>query len=178
MSHSTTLRRSFAVVFAFACLATQVSAQEAPAGPDRGGFTLLLNLGVGFQHDAWFGETKTGLGGLNLGIGGFLTDDLALLFRASGTVADYDGVTQTSGVGAASLQYWATDQLSLEGGVGMGFWDAEGTNDRGAGIVLAVGYAFANRGKHNFSIGVEYAPAFTDPEMVHNVGIVFGWQLL
>jgi hypothetical protein len=25
---------------------------------------------------------------------------------------------------------------------------------------------------------VEYAPALTDPQIVHNVGVVFGWQLL
>lgn len=170
--------RVLGIVLMLFAVATHGSAQEASSGPERGGFTLLLNLGVGLQHDAWIGTTETGLGGLNLGIGGFVSDNLALLFRASGTTADYGGISQTSGVGAVSAQYWATDKLSLEGGVGFGFWTVEGSNDTGAGIVLAAGYSVFNRGKHNLSIGVEYAPAFTDPDTVHNIGIVFGWQLL
>jgi len=150
---------------------------------DRGGFTLLLTLGAGYQNDAALSESAWGLGGLNLGIGGFLNEDLALMFRVSGTNVSYDvtgggSVSQVSGVGGVGVQYWPNDKVNVEGAVGMGFWDLEGTSDQSFGLILGAAYAFFNSGKHNLQVGLEYAPAFTDPDTVHNLGIVFGWQFL
>jgi hypothetical protein len=167
------------IVLTLAMLAGSMApgaAQET--APNRSGFTLLLNLGVGFQHDQFIGSTESGLGGINLGLGGFVSDDTALLFRVSGTNVSYDGVWQTSGMGGAAVQYWVDDKLHLEGGAGVGFWDVEGVNESGLGLMLGAGYSIWNNAGHNLYIGVEYAPAFTDPDTVHNVGIVFGWQLL
>lgn len=145
---------------------------------DRGGFTLVLDLGLGLQHDAAIGTTESGLAGINLGIGGFLTDRLALLFRASGTNVAYGPVRQVSGTAAPALQYWASDRLSLTGGVGMGFWSVEDFNESGLGLVVGVHYAIWQSGRHSLFLGVDYAPAFTEPETVHNLGFLFGWQLL
>ena len=39
---------------------------------DRGGFTALVDVGVGIQSDSSIEETAVGLSGLNFGIGGFL----------------------------------------------------------------------------------------------------------
>jgi len=161
---------------------TLCHAQTGQMAPQRGGFTLLLSLGVGIQKDQAFDKSETGLAGLNLGIGGFLNEDLALMFRVSGTSADYASssasLSQISGVGGAAVQYWLNDRFNLEGGAGVGFWDIEGTQDSSFGLILGTGFVFFNRGKHNLQLGVEYAPAFTDPETVHNVGVVLGYQLL
>jgi hypothetical protein len=164
-------------IVALACLAAAGSAQQAT--PDRSGFTLLLNIGVGIQRDEFFGVTETGLGGLNLGLGGFVDENLALLFRTSGTNVSYDGGRQTSGTAGATLQYWVNDRVNVEGGVGIGFWNFEnGGDDTGLGLVLGAAYSIWNNERHSLSVGIEYAPAFTDPETVHNFGLVFGWQLL
>ncbi len=173
---------SRAVVIALAVLTlgifpVQTSAQ-AEASPDRGGFTMLLALGVGRQNDLALPEAKTALAGLNLGLGAFLTDDLALWFRASGTTADYDVFQQTSGVGAPVLQYWVNDKFNIEGGVGVGFWTIEDTNEAGLGVMAGLGFVIFNSGRHNLQIGVEYAGAFMEPETIHNMGLTFGWQLL
>jgi hypothetical protein len=173
--------RTFAVALAVLTLAFapgDVASQDA--APDRSGFTMLLSLGVGRQDDGALPEAKTALAGLNLGLGGFLTSDLALWFRASGTTAQYDefGFNQTSGFGGPVLQYWVTDKVNLEGGVGAGFWTIEDENDAGLGIMLGAGFVFFNSGRHNLQVGLEYAGAFVDPETIHNVGINFGWQLL
>jgi hypothetical protein len=149
----------------------------AEATPERTGFTLLLNLGIGIQRDAFLEETNTGLGGLNLGIGGFVTDRTAVLFRVSGTNVDLGGVRQLSGFVGPSLQYWPEDRVALEGGVGIGFWSIEEGEETGLGLLLGASYAVIQNARHSFSVGVEYAPAFTDPDAVHNLGIVFGWQL-
>jgi hypothetical protein len=161
-------------LFTILTLAVPVSGQ----GPDRSGFTMILDVGIGLQKDAAFPESEVGIGGINLGLGGFVNENTAVLFRASGTTVDYGGVTQTSGVGGPAVQYWVDERLAIEGGIGLGFWDVSGTDDTGLGVILAASYALWNRGSHNLFIGAEYAPAFTDPETVHNFGIVFGWQLL
>lgn len=154
-------------------------AAQAPAGEqNREGFTLILDLGLGFQRDEFIGTTETGLGGLNLGIGGFVTEDLALMLRISGTNVDYGGLPQVSGFGGPALQYWPNDRLGLTGGVGMGFWEALGVDDTGLGLVFGAQYAILRRTGYNLFLGVDYAPAFTDPATVHNFAILFGWQLL
>jgi hypothetical protein len=148
------------------------------SGPDRGGLTLILDLGLGFQHDGFFGRTERGWGGLNFGIGGFLTDDAALMFRVSGTTVTYGAVQQSSGVFGPALQYWTSDRFFITGGVGVGLWGVDGATDGGLGFILGGGYALLNSGKHNLQLGMEYAPAFTAPEAVHNFSITVGWQLL
>jgi hypothetical protein len=163
------------------CFALPAASQER-ATVDRGGFTLLLNAGIGFQHDNYLGSTETGFAGLNLGIGGFLTRDVALVFRASATTVDYSGLGQTSGVGGPAVQVWLSDRLHLEGGGGIGFWSLRGfggrSSDPAFGVILGAGYALISHGRQTLRIGVEYAPAFTQPGVVHNLGISVGWQLL
>ena len=153
----------------------------AQTSPDRGGFTFLANLGAGIQHDTAIEETGVGVGGVNFGIGGFVTPNLAILGRYSGTSVSYDtpvgDIGQISGVFAPTLQYWAGDKVYLEGGVGAGVWVAEDESNSGLGLILGAGFTVWNRGKHNLQLGVEYAPAFTDPGTVHNFGITFGYQL-
>lgn len=141
----------------------------------------MVNLGAGIQNDTGIEETAVGLAGANLGLGGFVTPNLAIMARVSGTNVSYDtifgDIAQVSGVLAPTLQYWANDRVSLEGGVGMGFWNAEGESSTGVGLILGVGFTLFNRGKHNLQLGLEYAPAFTEPGSVHNFGITFGYQL-
>ena len=152
----------------------------AQSDPERSGFTLLLSLGLGMQRDGAFSESQTGLAGLNLGIGGFLSERTALWFRASGTNVSYDTdfgrFRQTSGFGGPAVQHWVNDRFALEGGVRRGLWAGEGTSESGLGLMLGATYAIWTNGGHNLSLGLEYAPAFTDPETVHNFGLVFGWQ--
>lgn len=171
------LRKSL-LVATVVLVATAMEASAQDMAPNRSGFTLLLNTGVGFQHDAFFGETETGVAGINLGIGGFLSPNMALMFRASGTNVKYFDIWQTSGTGGASLQYWVNDKLHIEGGVGAGFWDFDDAHESALGLILAAGYSIWNNAGHNLYVGLEYAPAFTDPDTIHNFGIVFGWQLL
>ena len=57
---------------------------QAATQRTRGGFTVLLNLGIGVQNDSGL-DAATGLAGLNLGIGGFVNEKMAVLGRFSGT---------------------------------------------------------------------------------------------
>jgi hypothetical protein len=151
---------------------------------DRGGFTALLDIGVGVQNDTAIHETGVGFAGLSGSAGGFLTRDLALMFRLSGTSVSYDfgaagDYGQTSGVFGPAIQYWVSDRVNIEAGAGWGFWRADTDEDEtGLGLILGAGVTIFNRGKHNLQFGVQYSPAFTDPGTIHNVGFTFGYQFL
>jgi len=167
-------------------LAQDEKAATKPAEVDRGGFTLLLTMGLGLQNNGWIEESGVGLGGLNLGIGGFVSPDLAVMFRASGTNVDFDrskyfnvSTNFVSGVGGVSVQYWANNVVNLEGGAGFAFANADpGPDDSGFGLIAAIGFSFWHKGKHSLQFGIEYAPVFLDSGNVHNVCFTFGWQLL
>ena len=151
------------------------------AQPARGGFTFLVNLGVGVQRDSGFENTAVGWAGLNIGVGGFLNEKMAALFRTSGTnvvhsVGGLGEARQTSGVAAGSLQYWISDRFTIEGGLGLGFWRIEDETERGLGAIVGAGAVLLNRGRHNVLANVEYVPAFTDPAAVHNLGFTIGYQ--
>ncbi len=160
--------------------------QQASVGPDRGGFTLLVSLGAGVQNDTAIEESGFGLGGLNLGIGGFLKNDVALMFRVSGTNVKLtfseagfeESFDQVSGVGAVSVQYWVNDRFNIEAGPGLGFWSTDGGDDTGFGLFAGAGLTVLNKGRHNLQLGIEYAPAFTEGGAVHNAGLTLGYQLL
>ena len=152
----------------------------AQTSPDRGGFTFNVDLGFGMQNDTALEESGTGLAGLNVGVGGFFRPNLAIMGRFSGTNVSYEtpaaDFSQTSGVVAPILQYWTSDKVYVQGGVGLGWWRVDEDSDRGLGLILGAGYTVWNRGKHNLQVGVEYSPAFTETA-VHNFGITFGYQL-
>lgn len=173
------------VILALAVLALSSADSLAQTVPDRQGFTLLLDVGAGIQHDTAVESTAIGLAGVNLGIGGFVTPDLAIMGRISTTTGTHEvetffgdvDFTQISGVVGAVVQYWPSDRVNVEVGGGSGLWTTEGDSDTGLGLILGAGFTVFNRGKHNLQIGVEYLPVFTDGA-IHNFGITFGYQLL
>ena len=162
---------------------TTVFAGTRAFAQDRGGFTALIDMGVGVQTDTSLEETEVGLAGLSGGVGAFLTRDFALMFRFSGTNVVYDfgsvgKYRQVSGVAAPTVQYWISDQFNIEAGAGVGFWSGADESETGLGLILGAGVTILNRGKHNLQIGVHYTPAFIDPGSIHNVGFTFGYQFL
>ena len=152
----------------------------APAAASNArGFTVMANIGVGFEHDFFYGGAA-GLAGLNFGIGGFITPKIALLFRWSRTVVQFSdpGISQGSAVVGATLQYWLNSRLAVEAGGGLGSWyDETGASDASGGLILGVSYIVWEHGAHHLVAGAEYAPVFTDGK-VHNVGITFGYQFV
>jgi hypothetical protein len=149
----------------------------AQAAVERHGFTILVNLGVGIQHDMSFEETAVGLGGANLGIGAFVNNKLAILGRFSGTNVTYDlSGQQVSGVFGGTVQYWLSDLFHIEAGGGMGFWNWDFDSEVGTGLILGAGVTVFDRGHHNLQVGAEYAPVFTDSANIHNFCITFGYQ--
>jgi hypothetical protein len=151
---------------------------------NRGGFTLLLSMGYGLQNGAVGEGTSEGLDGLNLGIGGFVSKDVALMFRISGTSVTHDnppGYGQTdviSGVAAFDVQWWASERLNFEFGGGLGLLSIGSYDSQGLGLLACVGYSVLLRGKYSLQIGIEDALMFNDDYSVQNVGFNLGFQFL
>lgn len=170
---------SFAPVSGPSATATASVSRSTPAqaAVERHGFTILVNLGVGIQHDMSFEETAVGLGGANFGIGAFVNNKLAILGRFSGTNVNYDlSGQQVSGVFGGTVQYWLSDLFHIEAGGGMGFWNWDFDSEVGTGLILGAGVTVFDRGHHNLQVGAEYAPVFTDSANIHNFCITFGYQ--
>ncbi len=106
--------------------------QSAPSQklelPQREGLTLELGIGASVMAldnaPAEAARDNVGLAPLSLGIGGFLSPDVALTFRMTGTSSFRDrgaGLEQTVlGFYGPSLQYFVSDDLFVSGGVGLG----------------------------------------------------------
>ena len=143
--------------------------------------TVLVNLGAGVQTDTFFDETAAGLSGFNVGAGWFLNEKYAVLFRTSTTYVAYDDeiighYAQLSGVVGGTVQYWLTDRLSAEGGLGMGYWRSDEGSERDLGMILGASWVILDRGRHDFTVGFEYAPAYLASGTVHNYGFTVGYQ--
>jgi hypothetical protein len=159
--------------------------------PERGGFTILVNLGVGIQrlHIAGESDSATGLAGANVGVGGFVNPKLAVLGRFSGTNVIYEGddFRVIAGVVGATTQIWVHERFAIETGGGLGFVrGAEGNiQETGFGLILGASAVVFRSGKHNLLAGFEYAPVFFNDETdvffgesfsMHNFGFTFGYQ--
>ncbi len=97
-------------------------------GPSRRGLTV--ELGVGLSHTTfdsaptYAATAPIGLAPINLGVGGFVSRDLALSFRATGTSTFRDrgfGIEQTVlAFYGLSAQVFLTDRVFVSGGLGLG----------------------------------------------------------
>lgn len=164
---------------------------QPPPGPQRSGFTLELSLGLGFTQTeervrcaSGAGLTCpdpgyaifVGLAPLAVGIGGFITESFALLFRASGTsFFDSDRLIVLGHYGIAA-QLWPADWLMLSIGPALAlFGDLEGNSDFGFGVDARIGFSFLTLTHHSFRVALELFPSFFE-EFVMGESIVFEWQ--
>jgi hypothetical protein len=142
---------------------------------NRNGMTLELNLGVGFMWATSEGEEsdkKVALGGLDLGVGGWLSNRLALTIRIAGvTYTETEGDTDlrwTTGFLGPSAQYWLDNNFWIGGGVGAGVVavsvnDGEDSDSEvGLGLDLRAGYTFGIGSEHSWNLSVELNPSFVE----------------
>lgn len=167
-------------------LATPAWAQsESPSRFDRSGFTAGLSIGLGATNtspDEGEGETKLGLAGLNLDLGGYVTPQLAALVRFSGTQFSVDLGSSSEQFVNAFLgivgQYWISDQLALEGGVGFAVYGPSAFGD--SEIDPETGFAITGRGTYRLAGGwqgsLELTPSFYDSATITGTALLIGYQ--
>lgn len=186
------------LLFPFLCAV--LCAQSALA-QDRGGFTFITTIGYGLQSNGEFavydyssgdshtygGSTYSALAGLNLGIGGFVAKDTALMLRFSGTAftAKYlnsgrseDETIVTSGAVVLGVQHWRTERFNWEAGVGYGVYTTEHVDEVGLGLMVGAAYSFYQYKKLSLQLGIEDAVYAGHTQTVNSLGFCFGLQLL
>ncbi len=110
------------------------------------GLTFEADLGVGLIHRSSTGTliaaTEVSFGGLDIGVGGWISEDLALSFRISSETSTH----YASAFLGPSLQFWFDHHLWASVGVGLGVAGGDGIDDNdlwfGGGLGLAVFGAF------------------------------------
>jgi hypothetical protein len=155
--------------------------------PHREGFTLDLGLGLGYTNVAADpgGVQNFGLAPLSISLGGFLSRDVALAFRAAGTSyfrdAPRSGIRQViNGFYGGIVQVWPSDDIMIRGGAGLAIYgDNPGLGGGGLlggyGFDAGFGYAFANFTHHSLRIAFDVFPSYY--EKFPTSGLVVGSAL-
>jgi hypothetical protein len=154
----------------FAPYVAPVYTPPPPTPTFHRGTTFEANLGIGFIHASAGGvsdNSNAALGGLDLGVGGWLSDHLALTVRIAGLTYSEGGGRFTDAFFGPSLQYWFDDHLWAGGGAGLGVLavgatDSQANSDSvgGFSLDLRAGYSFASSSAHTFNISVELNPGW------------------
>jgi hypothetical protein len=168
-------------------------APASNAAAFRQGMTVELNLGAGLvwaRNEGQDSDTEKALAGLDLGVGGWLNNKMALSGRIAGaTFSPQDGVRFTSAFFGPSLQYWTDDHFWLGGGAGVAIAAVhlDGATQQpdpqtGFGLDLRAGYTFATGSENTFNVSFEYNPGFFDIDgrsvQINSFGVLFGYQHL
>ncbi|MCA9559445.1 MAG: hypothetical protein KC583_12870 [Myxococcales bacterium] len=178
-------------------LATAAPVAHASAPRGAGGFTIGLGLGLGVQTlspDDGDSESEFGLAGLNLRIGGFLSPNLAILFKVTGTVVNRDvtggEATYTHAMGGPAVQYFFNDRLHLDLGAGVSALRAEAkvetprgdfnisVDDNAFGVLGGLGYIVGQSGEHALLLSLELGAGLHDDGNAYSTGFVVNWQWL
>lgn len=168
-----------------ATAAAQYAVPTAPAQqPVRNGITFEANLGFGFlqaESDGSSSDTESSLGGLNLGIGAFISPRMAISARVAGVTHTEDGASITEAFFGPSVQYWVSPNLWVGGGLGLGVARVEVDgfgSDSETGLALdgRVGYTFNPQAKHSFNVSAELTPAFIEDVTFTGFALLIGYQ--
>jgi hypothetical protein len=157
---------------------------QQPPGPRRSGFTGGLDLGLGITSvspEQGDGDTRSGLAGLNVQLGGFVSPQLALNVRISGTTFNVDGVPGTFVAGFLGLnaQYWVAQKVFVGGGAGLGYFaltESDAEADTGPALNGRVGYELWQSSSSAIHAALEITPAFYEDGTLTSVGFQIGWQ--
>jgi hypothetical protein len=176
----------------------------APIRPNRSGFTLEVGVGgaltvvnddvadFSFSSNGPSMEsvhTRTrawgGVAPLSISIGGFVTERVALLFRASGTAYFKYSANDayTNSFYGPAVQVWANDRFMWSAGLGLGLHGESpltgtGGMDLGLAASLRAGYAFFLSDWHLARVGLELVPGVFDGTRTLGAAATLDWQLL
>jgi hypothetical protein len=165
------------------------------------GITFEVGVGAGFNHitSGTTGmplDTNAALAGANLGVGGWITPQIAVTGRIAVVNVNYMDLDAAKGrlVNAffgPSLQFWATPNVWLGGGAGFATYRyvggncmANSTSDcsvNGVGLDLRAGYSIV-LGQSTLNLSLEANPGFFNNPgatgTATGIGILIGYQYL
>jgi hypothetical protein len=171
--------------------------QQAPVSV-RSGMTFEANLGLGWIRVSPDGEdsdtSDVGLGGLCLGVGGWVSPKLAITARLAGATV-FDTIMgadfrYTNAFFGGSAQYWVDDHFWFGGGAGLGVYalhvdyngESDGDSINGFALDMRAGYTFSATTESTWNVSFELNPAFYSDNgqdaTVTSIAILGGYQHL
>ena len=163
----------------------------------RHGMTFEAQLGLGFiwvESEGDESDKEGALGGLNLGVGGWLNPRTAVTLRAAGvTYFDSEGgidLRLTTAVLGPHVQYWMNDNFWIGGGGGLGIvalevsadGQSESDSETGFGLDLRAGYTFSTTQESTWNVSFELTPSFITIDETdftfYGAAFLFGYQHL
>lgn len=171
--------------------------------PERQGFTIGLGLGAGYttfepQDVPVDVGTRAG-SAVTFEIGGFLTENTAVLFHLTGNTYTGELGSETTtirqGGGGLYAQHWFTDKLFAGGGMGLAFLQtdirtetrtADGGRQtvytfeerEGVGTNIQIGYDIVHSKYHSFQVVAEGTPALIEETFGSGFSLMVKWQYL
>lgn len=157
--------------------------------PRREGFTLELGTGLALTHLGGSGTSDTfvGIAPFSLSLGGFVSNQVAIMFRMAGSswFADDtfgDRTMFTSAFYGPAVQWWVAREIFVAAGVGVGvlsegFFDSD-NNDTGMMFTARFGYSFYTSTDHSVAVVAELMPAFYSDVTSLGTTVQLQWQLL
>jgi hypothetical protein len=154
-----------------------------PVGPQRDGVTVGLDIGLGITSisaDGGGSESQTGLSGLNLSLGGFMSPNMAVLLRLSGTTFsdDFGPGSAISAFLGGEVQAWVAPKFFVGGGAGIGILGHTEYDDTESGFAITgrAGYEIVQGRSSGFHVALEVTPSFYEGARVTSIGLQIGWQ--
>ncbi|MCX5742342.1 MAG: hypothetical protein NT062_07585 [Proteobacteria bacterium] len=159
----------------------------------------------GLGGDSTSSDSRAALGG-NIGIGGFVSPNLAITLRIASVNYTYDAndgqggrYTDSAIFAGPSVQYWVNQNLWVGGGIGYAIAHTSYTNDfgdtgdsindpTGVSLDLRAGYTFWKQFRNSLNVSAEYTPGFYGEDDLGALGkvsyqlngfaVLFGYQYL
>jgi hypothetical protein len=146
---------------------------------ERKGF--IFGLGVGGGKITCDGCESLSGPAVEIHLGGMLTDKMALVFDGSGVSREEDGVTLTSVVAGAALQYWVSPRVWVKGGIGSGQVRASGndidvSSERGLGFLGGIGVEVVQKKRFAIDLQARFTTAKIEGERTNNVFALVGFN--
>ncbi|MEQ9322857.1 MAG: hypothetical protein RIF41_27075 [Polyangiaceae bacterium] len=154
-------------------------------GIHRHGFTIQLSLGAGMVSVIGEGGDdyqRGGLGGLNLMLGGFLTEDVALVAKIAGVNwGPFDpDVDEGIAAGAApAVQVWLGDHVNIVAGAGLGVLsvgDADQPGEIGFAGMVGLNILAVALERHGFGLSLDFVPVITGEHTALTFQGGLAWQ--
>jgi hypothetical protein len=166
--------------------------QQPPPPPPQSlhnGLTFEANLGFGWVHLSTDSDSDTsdlGVAGLSLGVGGWVSPQLAITARVAGVTLSENDARLTNGFLGPSAQYWLQDRFWLGAGAGLAFLSVSdnynGDSIRGFGLDLRAGVTFTSGSENTFNASLEINPGFYSENgssaTFTSIGFLVGYQHL